>query len=134
MAKRHQDYDKILRENAERLATILLKKFLGLHYTKLERLATHLPCTIDRRPDFALISTDELGQQTIQHFEFQTKVETKMVKRNLVYYALFHDIYDLPVRQYVIYLGTGKWTAATNIDEPNCQYHFQVICVNDIDY
>ena len=71
MAKRHQDYDKILRENAERVANIILSRFMGIPLSNIEKIATHLPRTIDRRPDYVIIASDDAGQKNVQHFEFR---------------------------------------------------------------
>ncbi len=103
--------------------------------TSLEPIATTLPRTIERRADFVAIGTHPLRQQQeIFHGEFQSQVHHKMNKRGLFYYGLLYDKYELPVNQYVIYLGSGKWTASTQILHPSLSYEYSVIALNEIDY
>ncbi len=57
-----------------------------------------------------------------------------MLHRLLVYFSLFFEKFRLPIKQYVIYLGTGNWTAETQLSMPNISFQYEVICLNTIDY
>ncbi len=50
--------------------------------------------------------TDEDGQTFILHIEFQVANEQKMVHRMIDYYNMLYWQYNIPVRQYVIYIGS----------------------------
>jgi len=46
-----QDYDKILRENIEKVIITLAQKLLGIDPTTLEEIPDDLQYTIERKPD-----------------------------------------------------------------------------------
>ena len=131
----HQDYDKIIKETIEKVGTPILQKLLGIETTSIEDVPTTIPRTIERRADFLKIGTDSLTKlKSLFHLEFQTNVHLNMLQRFLVYFSLFYEKYNLPIKQYVIYLGTGKWTAQTKLELPNISFQYEVICINTIDY
>jgi predicted transposase/invertase (TIGR01784 family) len=131
----HQDYDKLFKENFQRLSQRLLHSFLGLDIASLQSVSTTLPRTIERRADFVALGKHPASQQEeIFHLEFQSQVHPKMNKRGLLYYSLLYDKYELPINQYVIYLGNGNWTAPTTLEHASLNYKYQVIKLNEIDY
>ncbi len=131
----HQDYDKIFKENIEKIGISILNKICGITVENIENITATLPKTIERRADFIKIGVEKLtNEKTIYHIEFQSNVHLKMGKRKLLYYALLHDKYELPIRQFVIYLGEGNWTAPTVIKHSHLEFRYEVICINSIDY
>jgi hypothetical protein len=131
----HQDYDKILKENIEKVGKSILSKICKIEVDILEDVSTTIPRTIERRVDFLKMGTDKkTGERFLSHLEFQAESHAKMDKRLLVYYALFYEVHDVIIKQYVIYLGTGNWTAPMQINHPNLQFRYEVICLNTIDY
>ena len=46
----------------------------------------------------------------------------------------FYEIHGLPIKQFVIYLGEGNWTALTHIKSEQLHFTYNVICLNTIDY
>ena len=131
----HQDYDKIIKETFEKIGTPILQKLLGVEPSQMENVPSTMPRTIERRADFLKIGFDvELQGKALYHLEFQSNVHFKMLQRLMVYHALYYEKYELPIKQYVIYLGTGNWTAPTHIELPNMTFSYHVICINAIDY
>jgi hypothetical protein len=131
----HQDYDKIIKETIEKLGTPILQKLLGVDASSIEDMPSAMPRTIERRADFLKSGIDAMDLiRKLFHLEFQSEVHKKMLQRLLVYWSLFYERYDIPVKQYVIYLGSGKWTADTSIDLPNLKFSYEVIAINTIDY
>ena len=131
----HQDYDKIFKETLEKIGTPILQKLLGIEEATIENVPTGIPRTIERRADFLKIGTDSSTLlKTLYHLEFQSDVHLNMLQRLLVYFSLFFEKFKLPIKQCVIYLGTGNWTAETHLSMPNISFHYEVICLNTIDY
>jgi predicted transposase/invertase (TIGR01784 family) len=131
----HQDYDKIFKENIEKIGLSLLQKLCGLELENVERATASLPRTLERRADFACIGTDiKTLLRMLNHLEFQANNHDKMDRRMLFYYALYYEFYGLPVKQYIIYLGPGNWTGAKKIEHERLNFSYEVIELNKIDY
>ena len=112
-----------------------MQKLCGLQLLNVEKANATLPRTLERRADFACIGIDaKTLERILSHLEFQSKCDTKMDSRMLFYYALFYDLYRIPVRQYVIYLGSGDWTAPRGIIHGKLNFSYEVIVLNKIDY
>ncbi len=135
------EFDKILRETFEGI--VLKAKGTGtlpfsLEYKVVASLFTaNLLKTLERRIDFAKVVVDRQEIMKVLQLEFQTKSERRMVARMQTYRALIHEWYDLPVVQYVIYLGETPATMATHIQEliPHdpINYHFELIEIRNFD-
>ena len=131
----HQDYDKILRENFVKIGKSLLSKLCGVAIESIEDADTTLPRTIERRLDFLKMGIDpNTLEKTLYQLEFQSKVHFLMDRRTLLHYGLLYDKFGLPINQYVIYLGTGNWTAPTTVTHANLTFKYNIICINTIDY
>jgi len=57
-----KSYDKIIKENIERLFLPLSEKYLGIKITAIKNLTEKLQTTIEREPDFIKIITTDKGQ------------------------------------------------------------------------
>ena len=101
------DFDKILRENLDSLLPFIARKLLGLDLSRTETLKDKIQITLEREGDhFKKVLHDDPALDYGLHWEFQSTDED-MRARNLLYYALFYQKYALPLRQIVVYLGTG---------------------------
>jgi hypothetical protein len=133
--QQHQDYDKIFKESFQALSQTLLSTLIGIDASSLETVSTTLPRTIERRADFVAIGINpNTGKREIFHIEFQSQVHLKMRKRGLLYYGLLYDKHELPVNQYVIYLGANQWTAETVLNHASLSYEYHVISIKEMDY
>ncbi len=131
----HQDYDKIIKENIEKISESILHKICGITLEFTENISATIPKTIERRADFLKIGINKATQKKeIFHIEFQTNVHPHMEKRELLYYALLNDKYELPIHQFVIYLGEYNWTTPTHIQHPKLTFSYEVIVLNKLDY
>lgn len=101
-------YDKVIKENIEAILLALSKKLLGLAIKDPVNLTEKLQTTIEREVDFLKKVTLEDGSATILHLEFQTNDDPKMVYRMAEYKALLQRKFEIPVKQFVIYLGTNE--------------------------
>ncbi len=130
-----QAYDKILKENMEALLPNLLTKVLKLKYKALEEIPDDIQTTIERRPDFLKkVTPQQKGDDYILHLEFQTKNDSKMVKRMLEYKALLHRKHELDILQYVIFIGNNPSIMETELKLYNLQFNFNLINMIDIPY
>jgi len=101
------DYDKIIKENIDAIFLPLLEKFTGIRIREASELKDKIQYTIEREPDFTKRVVDAEGRKFILHLEFQTADDPKMVRRMAVYKALLQYKYEIPTKQFVIYLGQG---------------------------
>lgn len=60
--------------------------------------------------------------------------EPKMVYRMAEYYLMLERKYEIPVEQYVIYLGTAKPQMPTSLDSKRMKFDFPLISFADLDY
>ncbi len=98
-------YDKVIKENLEAIFLPLAEKFLGIHINRTEKLTGKLQITLEREPDFIRIVETKEGNRFILHLEFQTNNESGMVYRMAEYKAIIQRKYQIPVQQFVVYLG-----------------------------
>ena len=111
------DFDKVLKENIEALFLALSEKLLGIKVSNPVDLPEKLQTTVEREPDFLKKVYSSDGSSFILHLEFQTNNEPKMVYRMAEYKALLQRKFELPVRQFVIYLGARKPRMRTKLTE-----------------
>ena len=98
-------YDKIIKENLEALLLPLAELLLGINIQTTKKLTGKLQTTLEREPDFIRIVQTLEGEQFILHLEFQTSNESKMVYRMAEYHAILLRKYQIPIKQFVVYLG-----------------------------
>lgn len=134
MAKK-KSYDRIFRENIEQLVVPLANRLLDLSIPGLEEIPDDLHQTIERKPDFLkkVIFPDGL-QDYILHFEFQTADDSEMLERMLEYYALLWRKYQLPVRQYVFYIGEGVSQMRHNLLHEAIRFQYSLLNASEVDY
>jgi predicted transposase YdaD len=132
--RRHQDFDKTLKETFRRVIPTLLEKVCGIKVPRYTFYTPQLTRTKERRPDFALLAETENGEDKyILHLEFQSQNDVQMDKRELEYYEmLFHET-GLEVKQYVVYLGIDKPTMSTTIVHENLQFRYNLVDLKTID-
>ena len=109
------DFDKVIKENIETILLALGTKLLGIEIRNPVDLPEKIQTTVEREPDFLKKITDDNGLELILHLEFQTKDEPKMVYRMAEYKALLQRKFEIPVKQFVIYLGTRKPKMSTEL-------------------
>ena len=131
------EYDRIIKENIEAVILPLSAKLFGIRPETMEEITVDLHLTLERKPDVTRKIADQSGE-SILHVEFQVGDETEMVLRMQTYRALLQEIYQLPVRQFVVYLGQKEPTMKTSIaelivgDENN--FRFELINIHQYDY
>ena len=98
-----QSYDNVLKRLVENQAAQiipLLFRNLVLEVVEELNIEVLLP---PRRTDRVYRSRDENGHLIILHIEFESKANSKMAKRLLIYHALLWEKYDLPIISIIVY-------------------------------
>lgn len=101
-------FDKIIKENLTDSFLTLLQLHLNIHVIEAERLPALKQTTIEREVDFLAKVKTEDQQEFILHLEFQSHYEGKMVYRMAEYAAILLREYQIPVKQFVVYMGSKK--------------------------
>ena len=128
------DYDKILKENIAALLLPLTEKYLGIKIKDSRELKDKLQTTIEKEPDFIRVVRTETDEEFILHLEFQTQDEEGMVYRMQEYYGLLRRKHQLPVKQFVIYLGRKTSRMRTQLPPGEVFTGFSLKSLKDYSY
>ncbi len=128
------DYDKILKENIASLLLPLTEKYLGIRIKDSRELKDKLQTTIEKEPDFIRIVRTETDEEFILHIEFQAQDEEGMVYRLQEYYGLLRRKHQLPVKQFVIYLGQKPSKMQTQLVPEEVFTGFSLKSLRDYSY
>jgi hypothetical protein len=137
VSKRQQQgnqYDKIFRENLDAVIPGLLANVLRINAVISEELSDSIQHTKERKPDVLRKIMDREGKKFIVHIEFQISDESLMVYRMAEYYIMLLRKFQLPVLQYVIFLGSSKPRMPVAIETKWLKFCFQLISFSEIDY
>ena len=128
--------DVISKQLIKRIAVDLAVYVLGLDvaYDELELLSSEQQRVEERRADL-LARVMQQEQSFILHVEIQNNNDSRMPLRMLRYYTDIAFQYgDLPVRQYLIYIGKSGLSMADSVDTGFLQYYYRIIDMHQIDY
>lgn len=112
----------------------LIRDLLGIDSVITEELPDDVQHTKERKPDVLKKITDKDGETFVLHLEMQVADEKEMVYRMAEYYILLLRRYQLPVRQYVIYLGQGLPRMKDHLLTQIMHYKYGLIALSSIDY
>ena len=132
--KQGNKYDKILKEHLEITLPTVIKDILGLNLSVSEEIPDDIQHTKERKPDALKKVTDIDGNTYVLHLEFQVPNENEMVYRMAEYNIMLMRKYEIPIKQYVIFLKKNKPTMATSIDAENLKFNYNLIRISEIDY
>ncbi len=132
--RQNSQYDKIWRENMKAALPGIIEKVIGIEIVHSRDLPGKIQVTQQKEVDFLRKVTDKRGDTFILHIEVQTRSEPKMAYRMLEYRVMAEQIYILPVRQYVIYLGDSASTMPVSIESPDLRYSYTLITLRSIPY
>jgi hypothetical protein len=110
------DFDKILKENIEKMILAVAAKYMGINIKKISKLKEKLQLT-EREVDFLAKVTNTDGKVFLLHIEFQTRNDPQMLRRIEEYHGFLRGKYDLEIEHFVIYLGQGKASMKTTLPE-----------------
>ena len=100
----------------------------------MEELPDDIQYTKERKPDVLKKITDNAGDTFVLQIEFQLRNEPKMVYRMAEYFIMLERKYDLPVKQFVIFLGSGDPKMSTRLDREMLKFKFPLIALSTLDY
>ena len=132
--KEGNQYDKIVKENIESIIPALMNSVLGFRVKEAVIIKEKLQQTKEKEADALRIITDPNGQKFILHLEFQVDDYAKMAYRMADYWILLKAKYGLPIRQYVIFIGSGQPRMNTILSEDGNYFQFQLINITQYDY
>ena len=127
-------YDKIFRENMEAALPGIITHLLNLHIVESMELPDDIQHTKERKPDLLKKVTDKTGKIFVLHIEYQTKSDQEMRYRMAEYSIMLQRKYNLPVKQYVIFIGSGKANMATSIVADDFNFRYNLISLSSINY
>lgn len=132
--KQANQYDKIFKENIDAIIPNLMKNILGITAVLSEELPDDIQHTKERKPDVLKKITDNNGNTFVLQLEFQVVDESKMVYRMAEYHVMLERKYELPVEQFVIFLGSAKPKMSVKIESKLMRYEFPIISFSNLDY
>ncbi|RRA97748.1 hypothetical protein [Larkinella rosea] len=134
MGKQINQYDKIFKENIEAVIPGLMRDILGITPFMSVELPDDIQHTKERKPDVLKKITDVQGNNFVLQIEFQVVDEPEMIYRMADYYIMLLRKYKIPVRQFVIFLGSTKPQMLTLIESECLTFSFPVISFAKLDY
>lgn len=112
----------------------IIEKVLGINMKKCEYFPHKVQVTQQREADWLSKVTDESGHTFILHLEIQAQDDSSMVYRMLEYRLMVERIYDLPVKQYVLYLGENNSGMSTILSSPGLYFKYTLIDFSTLSY
>lgn len=112
----------------------LIKNLMGIRVVHSEELPDDLQHTKERKPDVLKKVTDDNEETFVLHIEFQIKDEKDMVFRMAEYYIMLLRCYQIPVRQYVVFLDEGAPRMADQIISEQMRFKYRIISLSTINY
>lgn len=127
-------YDKIFRENLEAVLPTLIEKVLGIIVIESEELPDDLQHTKQRHPDVLKKVKDNENKIFILHIEFQLADDEEMVFRMMEYKVMLLRRYQLPVKQFVIYLGSKPSKMIDKYQSNDLSFSYKLLSLRELDY
>ncbi|WP_218251662.1 hypothetical protein [Candidatus Magnetobacterium casense] len=125
-------YDKLIKELMEEIEQPLIENVLGIKADKVTRLNTLMQLTDERETDFLARVDCANTDSFIAHAEFQSTNDPKMLKRMLRYFIHIYSLYELRVKQYVIFIGKDKMNMKTRLNLPEMRYKYKLIDMRNV--
>ena len=127
-------YDKIIRENLDATLPVIIREILGLEIVDSEELPDDIQHTKERKPDALRRVTDAEGNVYVLHVEFQVQDEDKMVYRMAEYYVMLVRRYQIPVKQYVVFLGDRKPGMPERLETGPLKFNYTLVSISQANY
>lgn len=126
-------YDKIFKENAERIFLPLIEEALRIRIAEFLPLRAKMQTTLERDMDFFYKVRTKEGEQLILHIEFQTKSDAEMLYRAAEYHGMALRRKRIPIKHVVVYLGKGIPRMRSQLPETQIFKGFHLINVHQFD-
>lgn len=130
-----QEYDKIFKENFEQLLPAIIRKVLMLNLREMVTVQTDIHVTLERKPDFVIQAVSAETEETfLLHIEFQSNDDTEMHLRMLEYRGFLRRKFQMPVKQFVLYLGQEPSHMITSVEEEGLSFRYQLVQLIEYDH
>ncbi len=129
-----QDYDKIFREVLRDIFPAIARKVLGIPAGQFKALPGDLQYTAEREADQVWEVTPPGDEPYILHCEFQTTNDRQMLSRMMLYHAFLHYQRQMPVRQFVIYVGGDALRMEHQFQTESVSYRYGLIDLKSFPY
>ena len=133
-SKQASQYDKIIKENLEITLPVIIRDVLGLDILVSEELPDDVQHTKERKPDALKKVTDTTGHIYVLQVEFQVEDEREMVYRMAEYSIMLMRRYQLPIKQYVVFLKDVRPVMPTFLNAPNLKYDYNLVLIAEANY
>ena len=125
--------DITTKETIKIITQDISKYILGLNVTDIKFIDKELQRIEKREADIVALCKIN-GIKSILHIEIQNNNDKTMHNRMLRYYTDIKFRYDnLPLHQYMIYIGKAKLSMKDKITEDNINYKYSIINMHKID-
>ena len=121
--------DIISKEILKELIKDISNYILHLEINEIVFLDTSNQRVEERRSDIVA----SIDNKFILHIEIQNNNDLNMPIRMLRYYTDIKMVSNLPVKQFVIYIGKNRVTIKNTINEENINYQYTLIDMKKID-
>jgi hypothetical protein len=105
LKKEGNAYDKILKENIEKIFRPLVEKRLGVTILKSTPLKEKMQTTVELEMDFFYLVEHQEGEPFILHLEFESGDNLESVYRIAEYHGMALRRHKMEIRHVLIYLG-----------------------------
>ena len=120
-------YDKIFKENTESIFLPLIEQSMGIKISSYKILKDKLQTTIEREMDFFYEIHSDKNDRFLLHLEFQTKNDKDMIYRMAEYHGIAFRKRKLPIKHFVINLGTEYFNQKNYLDKNELFEGFDII-------
>ncbi len=127
-------YDKIVKENLEAAIPALIERLLHIYPIESEELPDDLQHTKERKPDALKRIRDKSGNIFILHLEFQVADDPDMVYRMGDYCVMLAQTYRLPIRQYVLFMGSKAPKMPTELNTGDSIIRYNLVSFQQINH
>lgn len=132
--RQSSQYDKIFKENIEAVISSIMQNVLEITAISMEELPDDIQHTKERKPDTLKKIIDDKGNTFVLQIEFQVKDEDEMVYRMGEYYFMLERKYKLPIKQFVIFLGSDNPKMPTELDRERLKFSYPLVSLSTLDY
>ena len=131
-----QDYDKIIKENFRNAIVAFMGQVIEEDIIAIRNLDPKMQKTIEREPDFfKVVHRRNEDRRFVLHVEWQLKGPWIKVRNRMMFYKVLGiELTDLPIKQYVLYLGKGTPKAPTTFKDEDMDYRYHLIRIKSISY
>ena len=127
-------YDKLFREISPVFLAVFVEKVLGLEIVEYTELKDKIQVTRQKETDTLRKVKDSQGNVFILQVEIQTSNNPNMALQMADYWVLLYQLYGLPIKQYVLYVGQEPVSMPDRLDYPNLNFGYTLLSFSDLPY